>query len=118
MPERIFNNEFWQFLTKIIFPAFITTSITIAIDMKNNVSKVSWLTAMMSIIIGVGGAYLAGGFIMEKLTGGQITIAVSVVTLLTEKTFKFFLHKFKVDLFLTALFDGILGALTNIFNKK
>lgn len=109
MPERIINNEFWQFVTKIIIPAFITTTITIAIDMKNNVSKVSFLTAFMSVIIGVGGAYLMGDYIMEKMQGGQITIAVSVVTLLTEKTFKFFLHKLKVDQILTDIFDAIIG---------
>lgn len=87
-------------------------------DLKNNVSKVSWLTASMSVIIGVGGAYLSGNLIMENLKGGQIPIAVSVVTLLTEKTFKFFLHKFKVDLFLTAICDSILGILGNLIKGK
>lgn len=108
------NSEFWQFMTKIIIPAFITTTIAIAIDMKNNVSKVSFLTAFMSIVIGVGGAYLCGDLIMEKMEGGQVTVCVSVVTLLTEKTFKFFLHKLKVDQILTAFFDSIIG----IFSKN
>lgn len=109
MPERLLNNEFWQFMSKIIIPAFITTAITIAVDVKNDVSKVSWLTILMSVIIMLGGAYLSGDLIMEKFKGGQVPIAVAVVTSITEKTFKFLLHKLKVDQILTALFDSVIS---------
>ena len=115
MPDRIFlNSEFWQFMTKIIIPSFITTAVAVAIDVKNDISKVSWLTILMSVIIGVSGAYLCGDLIMEKCTGGEIPVAVAVVTSLTEKTFKFLLHKLKVDQILTAFFDAAIG----IFKTK
>lgn len=110
MPERILNNEFWQFMSKIIIPALVTTAVAIAVEVKNDVSKVSWLTILMSIIIGLGGAWLAGDFIMEKFKGGEIPIAVAIVTSVTEKTFKFLLHKFKVDRILTGIVDQLLGA--------
>jgi len=110
MPEHILNSEFMKFLTKIIVPALITTAVAIAIDVKDNVSKVSWLTIMMSVIIGTGGAYLCGDLIMERFKGGEITIAVSLVTTLTEKIFKYFLHKFKVDEFLTSVFNLFIGS--------
>lgn len=113
MPDKILNNEFIAFMTKIIIPAFITTAVAIAIDVKNDVSKVSWLTIFMSIIIGVGGAWLAGDLIMEKFKGGEIPVAVAIVTSLTEKVFKFIIHKFKVDQVLTAIFDSVFGS----FNK-
>lgn len=116
MPDIILNTEFWQFMSKIIIPAFITAAVAIAVDVKNDVSKVSWLTILMSIIISLGGAYLCGDLIMEKFKGGEIPIVVAVVTSLTEKTFKFLLHKLKVDKFLTAIFDGILGGFNQ--NKK
>lgn len=104
MPDRILNNEFWQFMSKIIIPALVTTAVAVAVEVKNDVSKVSWLTILMSVTIGLGGAYLAGDLIMDKFKGGEIPIAVAVVTSLTEKTFKFLLHKFKVDQILTSLF--------------
>lgn len=109
MPDRLLNNEFIAFMSKIIIPALITSAVAIAVDVKNDVSKVSWLTILMSIIIGTGGAYLAGGMLMEKLEGGQLTIAVSITTLLTEKTFKFFIHRFKVDIFLLQIIDAFFG---------
>jgi len=114
MPEQILNNEFLKFMTKIIIPATITTAVAIAIDVKNNISKVSWLTIFMSMIIGLGGAYLAGDYIMENLHGGQVTLAVSAVTMLTEKTFKFFLHRLKVDEILQSFFDSLI----EIFKPK
>ena len=109
MPEQILNNEFLKFMTKIIIPATITTAVAIAIDVKNNISKVSWLTIFMSMIIGLGGAYLAGDYIMENLHGGQVTLAVSAVTMLTEKTFKFVIHKFEFDKFIARMFNLFLG---------
>lgn len=112
MPERFLNNELWQFLTKITFPAFITVGVMTAIEMKNNVSKVSWLTTSIALVIGLGGSYLCGDYILAKVPSECVTLAASGVTLVTEKTFKFFLHKFKVDQFLTAIFDGILGMFT------
>lgn len=96
-------------MSKIIIPALITTAVAIAVDVKNDVSKVSWLTILMSIIIGTGGAYLAGGVLMEKLQGGQLTIAVSITTLLTEKTFKFLLHKLKVDQLIMQMINSVIG---------
>lgn len=107
MPERILNNEFLQFLTKIMIPAIITTAVAVAVDVKNDVSKVSWLTIMMSFIIGCGGAWLAGDYIIERFKGGELTLVVAIVTSLTEKTFKFIIHKLKVDQILTSIFDSL-----------
>lgn len=109
MPDRILNNEFIAFMSKIIIPALVTTAVAIAIDVKNNITKVSWLTVFMSIIIGLGGAYIMGDFIMENVTVKAVPIAVSGVTLLTEKTFKFFIHKFKIDELLLSVIDLFLG---------
>lgn len=117
MPERILNTELWQFMSKIILPAFITTAVAIAVDVKNDVSKVSWLTILMSVIIGLGGAYLSGDIIMEKFQGGEIPVAVAIVTSLTEKTFKFLLHRLKVDQVLTTIFESFFGSVTNKNNN-
>ena len=109
MPEKILNNEFIAFMSKIIIPALITTAVSIAIDVKNNITRVSWLTILMSIIIGFGGAYLCGDMIMERCKGGEIPLAVSAVTMLTEKTFKFVIHKFEFDKFIARMFNLFLG---------
>lgn len=109
MPDRILNNEFIAFITKIIIPALITTAIAIAIDVKNNITKVSWITVLMSIIIGLGGSYIFGDMIMENVQSKAVPVAVSAVTLLTEKTFKFFIHRFKVDELIVSIIDLLLG---------
>lgn len=110
MPDRIINSELWQFFTKIIVPSFITVGVMTAIDMKNDVSKVSWLTTTIALTIGLGGSYLAGDFILAKVSPECVTLAASGVTLVTEKTFKFFIHKLKVDALIMRLVDSVIGS--------
>lgn len=110
MPERFLNNDIWQFLIKIMFPSFITVGVMTAIDMKNDVSKVSWLTTTIALTIGLGGSYLAGDFILAKVSPECVTLAASGVTLITEKTFKFFIHKLKVDTLIMRLIDSVIGS--------
>jgi hypothetical protein len=103
MPDKLVQQEFSELFIKILFPAFLTVAVGVAIEMKNDRTKVSILNAFLSFVIGVSGAYLASGFIAENYQGGKFTIIVCTVTLLTEKTVKFMMNELKVDVFLTAV---------------
>jgi len=108
------QQEFSELFVKVLFPAFLTVAVGVAIEVKNDKSKVSMLNAFLSFVIGVSGAYLASGFIAENFKGGAFTIVVCTTTLLTEKTVKFFMNKFNVDLFLTTMMDFLYEKLKSL----
>lgn len=113
MPDKLVQQEFSELFIKILFPAFLTVAVGVAIEMKNDRTKVSVLNAFLSFVIGVSGAYLASGYIAENYQGGKFTIIVCTVTLLTEKTVKFIMNKFDIDVFLTAILDYLYQKLKN-----
>lgn len=72
------------------------------------------LNALLSFIIGIFGAWIFSGIIFENFKGGAITIAVSAVTLLTEKTAKFIMYRFDIDLLLTSIIELIFEKIKSI----
>lgn len=114
MPDKLVQQEFSELFIKILFPAFLTVAVGVAIEMKNDRTKVSVLNAFLSFVIGVSGAYLASGFIAENFKGGSFTIVVCTVTLLTEKTVKFMMTQFNIDIFLTAMVEYAYQKLKSI----
>lgn len=114
MPEKLVQEEFSELFIKILFPAFLTVAVGVAIEMKNDKSKVSVFSASLSFVIGVFGAYIFSGIILENLKGGSATLAVSAVTLLTEKIAKFIMYKFNIDVFLSAIVDIAFEKFKNI----
>ena len=117
MPDKLVQQrqEFSELFIKVLLPAFLIVTVSVAIEMKNSKTKVSWLNAILSFVIGVSGAYLASGFIAENFQGGKFTIVVCAVTLLTEKIVKFIMNKLDVDAFLTAVLDYLFQKLKNLF---
>lgn len=105
MPEKIVQQEFSELFIRILFPAFLTVAVGVAVDMKNNSSKVSLLSASLSLFIGVAVPYLLSGYIAEIWEGGKFTVAICITSLLSEKLVKFLMYKFDIDTFLTALLD-------------
>ena len=114
MPEKLVQEEFSELFIKILFPAFLTVAIGVAVEMKNDKSKVTWLGASLSVLIGVGTAYLFSGIILENCKGGMIIVWASIVTSSAEKTAKFLMYKFDIDLFLKTIFDIILEKIKNL----
>lgn len=103
MPDKLVQQEYSELVTKILLPAFITVAVGVAVEMKNNRSKVSMLSAVLSFVIGVGGAYIVSGVLQEYFKGGWYTVFLCTATLLSEKTIKYIINEFKFDLFLTAI---------------
>jgi len=118
MPERIINNELYVFLTKIIFPAFLAIGVKIAIEMKKNKTKVSFLNIFLSMVIGVGGAYFSSSSVLKNCSPENVPIVIALIAITSEKIGEFMIYKLNVDLFLTAIFEGLFEYLSNIFKMK
>ena len=115
MPDKLVQQkEFSELFIKILFPAFLTVAIGVAIEMKNNKSKVTALNASLSLLIGVGTAYLFSGVILENCKGGMIILCASLVTSFAEKIAKFLMYKFDVDLFLKTILELLLEKIKNL----
>jgi len=118
MPERIVNNEFYIFLTKIIFPAFLAVGIKIAIEMKKNKSRVSFFNIFLSMLIGVGGAWLSSDIVLRNCDSQNVPIVIALIAITSEKIGEFIIYKLNVDMFLTAIVDGFFEYISNIFKIK
>jgi len=118
MPERIVNNEFYVFLTKIIFPAFLAVGIKIAIEMKKNKTRVSFFNIFLSMLIGVGGAWLSSDIVLRNCETQNVPIAIALIAITSEKIGDFIIYKLNIDMFLTAVVDGFFEYLSNIFKIK
>lgn len=104
--------EGYSLLVKIIIPSLIAISVKLAIQIKNG--KTSWMNALMSIIIGVGCAYLSGDLIIDKFSENMAPIVIGVVTITGEKIAFWIMYKFNID----ALMDVFYEAIKNYFNRK
>jgi len=118
MPERILQNEYYIFLTKIIFPAFVAIGIKIAIEMKNSNTRTSLFNIMLSMIIGVGGAYVSSGVVQRLIDTDYIPAVIAIIAIISEKIGEFLIYKLNIDTFLTAFIDGFFNWISNSFNRK
>lgn len=118
MPDKILNSEFYIFLTKIIFPAFLAVGIKIAIEMKKTKSRVSFLNIALSMLIGVGGAWLSSDTVLANCGPAKVPIVIALIAITSEKIGDFVIYKLNVDGFLTAVVDGFFEYLINIFKAR
>ncbi len=107
--------EYDIFIAKIIFPAFLAVGIKLAIEMKKNKTKTSWLNVILSLLIGVGGAYISSDIILDSVDSKWVSVIIAIVAIISDKIGEFLIFKFNVDGFLTAFVDIILS---NLIRKK
>ena len=118
MPEKILQNEFYIFLVKFIFPAFVAVGIKLAIEMKKNNSRISWFNVALSMIIGVGGAWLSSGIVQKLIDLEYIPVVIAVIAIISEKIGEFFIYRFNVDIYITSIIDGFINTISNTFKTK
>lgn len=118
MPDKIPQKDLYDLMEKIIFPAFLAVGLKLAIEMKKTNTKISIFNITLSMIIGVGGAYLSSGFIMKTCSEETIPVVIALIAITSEKIGEFIIYKLNVDLFLTAIFDGFFQYVSNVFNPK
>ena len=110
MPEK-------STLQEILFTAFLAVGVKIAIEMKRKKSKISILSIALSMIIGVGTAYITSGLVINHFSNEWFTIVIAVVAILSEKIGEFLIYKFNVDVFLSAIVDVVLSTITKSKDK-
>jgi hypothetical protein len=113
MPDKLVQQEYSELVTKILLPAFITVAVGVAVEMKNNRDKVSFLSVLLSLVIGLGVAYIFSGIILERFKGGNILLVAGLITSISEKLAKYFMNKLNVDIFLTAIAEYAYQKLKN-----
>lgn len=118
MPEKIANNEILQFIMKIIIPALFGVGIKIAIEMKKDKTKVSFLNVCLSMFIGVAGAYLSSGLIEKTFSYEYHSIAIAFIAIISDKIAEYVIYKLDIDTFLTAFFNGLFDWISNTFKRK
>jgi len=117
MPERFVNNEFYIFLTKIIFPAFLAVGVKIAIEMKKNKTKITFFNVFASMLIGVTGAYLSSDLVIKNCQPENVPIIIALIAITSEKIGDFIIYKLNIDVFLMAVIDGFFDTVLKIRKK-
>ena len=110
MPEK-------STIQEILFTAFLAVGVKIAIEMKRTKSKISILNIVLSMIIGVGTAYLSSDLVLKHFRNEWLAIVIAVIAILSEKIGEFLIYKFNVDIFLSAIIDVVLSTITKSRNK-
>lgn len=118
MPDRIIYSDFVQFFCKVIIPAIIGVGMKIAIEMKKDRTKVSFTNVCLSMFVGVGGAYISSGLIQQEFSTQYQSIAIAFVAIISDKVAEYVIYKWNIDVFLTALFDGLFDFVSNLFKRK
>lgn len=103
---KSFSEEIVNLITKVLIPAFIAVSISLAVEMKKR-GRLSFLNIILSYVIGIGFAYLAGFSVYEHLSDGIAIIVIAVVAISGDKLGNWFVYKFRIDDILSALLDAL-----------
>jgi hypothetical protein len=96
--------EGYSLILKILVPSLIAISVKLAIQIKNG--STSALNACLSIIIGVGCAYLSGELIISRFSESVAPIVIGVVTITGEKIAFWLMYKFNVDGFMDVFYES------------
>jgi hypothetical protein len=73
--------------------------------------KTSLLNVLLSLLIGIGGAYISSDVILDTFQAKYISIVIAIVAIISDKIGEWLIFKFKVDIFLTSLVEVFISAL-------
>lgn len=117
MTERLISNEVTQFCFKIILPAFLAVGVKIAIEMKKTKTKTTFLNICLSMLIGVGGAYISSDLVIASFDDTYIPIVISIIAITSDKIGEFLIYHFNIDVILNTLIDEFLEMIIRQRNK-
>jgi len=103
--------EAYEFLFKIMIPAFVGIAAKVAIQMKNE--KLSIGRVVISFIAGVSCAYFAFPLIENISSKEYLPAFVGLTAISGEKITEWVVYKFKIDIFLGAFADFLLDKIRN-----
>lgn len=109
------NNELSEFLTKILIPSIAGISLKIAIQMKR--MKLSFLSVVLSFITGIVVAWLCSDAIKTHVPDNYYSASIAVVAISGEKIGDFFVNKFRIDDFLSAVVSATRDVIIKMISK-
>jgi hypothetical protein len=115
MPERFLNTDFYQFITKILIPAFVGISLKLAVQMKK--TKLSFLNVSLSFITGICVAWMFSNPVKMYVPQDYQSICIAIIAISGEKIGDFLVYKFRVDDFLAAILDAFKQVIIKMINK-
>lgn len=115
MAERI-KQEVIEAFFKIFLPAIVAVSVKIAIEM--NKRKMTVQRAILSMVWGIGMAWLFSGVIGKLFSNEVQPIIIALIAISSEKVAEYVIYKFNIDEFLDGLFAAFKDFLINIINPK
>ncbi len=107
-----FRNEVINLFIKIIIPAIVAIGIKVAIEMKH--TRITIFSALSSLMIGVGCAFLSAGIISANVGEEAQPIVIGIVAIVGDKIAFWLIYKFNFDKIGAALSDLIV----NFIKKK
>jgi lipopolysaccharide export LptBFGC system permease protein LptF len=105
------DEEVRTFIAKIIVPALVSISVKLALQLKRY--KMSFVKVLLSIIIGIGSAWLSSGWVLENFEGGKVPVVIAAITITSEKIGYWLMDRFDVG----SVIDGFLNGLFSKFKK-
>jgi len=118
MLEKIQGTDWLPTFIKIFIPAFVGVGIKIAIEMKKDKTKVSLINIVLSMFIGISGAWLLSGMIEDICALHYVPAVIALVAIISDKIGEFIIYKLNIDVFLTALVNNAFIFVSNTFKKQ
>lgn len=115
MPEKYLQSELYQFIIKIIFPAFMGVGVKLAIEMKRSNTKLSVFNICSSMVVGIGMAYTFSGTVQSMFQENYVPGIIAIIAMMSEKIGSFLLYRFKIDILVIAIINGIFSWISRTF---
>jgi Na+-transporting NADH:ubiquinone oxidoreductase subunit NqrD len=115
MPDRIINTDLYQFITKVLIPAFVGISLKLAVQMKR--TKLSFLNVSLSFVTGISAAWMFNSLIKLYVPSDYQAVSIAIIAISGEKIGEFLVYKFRVDDFLAAILDAFKQVIIKMINK-
>lgn len=100
------DEESRAFIFKIIIPAIVAVSVKLAVMAKQG--KITFFQVVLSIITGLGSAYLAGPVVQQYTTPNSLPLVIAAIAISGEKIGYYFIYKFKVEEVLKGLVERFI----------
>lgn len=118
MPEKNLPiiDEILALFLKVLIPALVGVSIKIAVEMGRKQMTIK--RAVISIISGVGLAWLSSGLVDRFVDLDIRPLIIAIIAITSEKIVEYALYKLNIDIILGSLVDAGRTFLINLITGK
>jgi len=118
MPEKNLPiiDETLALFVKVLIPALVGVSVKIAVEMGRKQMTIK--RAVISIISGVGLAWLSSGLVNRFIDSDIQPLVIATVAITSEKIVEYALYKLNIDVLFGSLIDAGRTFLINLITGK